>query len=157
MSKLRQRVGNCAVIACARAAVMHRNFLFIAASVYNCWRARLKQTFSVGIVIVSPECVRDSGEFIIDHAPTWLSGGHQPGWVYSGANGECDWIVDDPDINFAELFAKFDIITMGRKTSRHTRQDRIGRLPLRRKTGKVRSRSPCCRRLIFRLDRAGIQ
>jgi dihydrofolate reductase len=31
-------------------------------------------------------------------------------------SGEFDWIVQDPDINFAELFAQFDTAVMGRKT-----------------------------------------
>jgi dihydrofolate reductase len=32
------------------------------------------------------------------------------------ANGEYDWIVQDPEINFAEIWARFDIFIMGRKT-----------------------------------------
>ena len=34
----------------------------------------------------------------------------------AGPDGEFDWIVDDPDIDFAELFATFDTAVMGRKT-----------------------------------------
>jgi len=34
----------------------------------------------------------------------------------AGPNGEFDWITQDPDINFAELFAQFDTAVMGRKT-----------------------------------------
>src|SRR5271155_1402290 len=34
----------------------------------------------------------------------------------AGANGEADWIVMDPDINFAELWAQFDTFLMGRRT-----------------------------------------
>jgi dihydrofolate reductase len=34
----------------------------------------------------------------------------------AGPNGEFDWIVQDPDINFTELFAQFDTAVMGRKT-----------------------------------------
>jgi dihydrofolate reductase len=34
----------------------------------------------------------------------------------AGPNGEADWIVMDPDIDFAELFALFDTLVMGRKT-----------------------------------------
>jgi dihydrofolate reductase len=34
----------------------------------------------------------------------------------SGPNGEADWILMDPDINFAELWAQFDTFLMGRKT-----------------------------------------
>jgi dihydrofolate reductase len=31
-------------------------------------------------------------------------------------NGAFDWIVQDPDIDFAELYAQFDTAVMGRKT-----------------------------------------
>jgi dihydrofolate reductase len=34
----------------------------------------------------------------------------------AGPKGEADWIVMDPDINFAELWAQFDTLLMGRKT-----------------------------------------
>jgi dihydrofolate reductase len=34
----------------------------------------------------------------------------------AGPNGEVDWIVGDPDIDFAALFAQFDTAVMGRKT-----------------------------------------
>jgi dihydrofolate reductase len=34
----------------------------------------------------------------------------------AGPNGESDWIVMDPDIDFAALFAQFDTAIMGRKT-----------------------------------------
>ncbi|MGB8535433.1 MAG: dihydrofolate reductase family protein [Acidobacteriaceae bacterium] len=34
----------------------------------------------------------------------------------AGPNGEADWILMDPDINFAELWAQFDTLLMGRKT-----------------------------------------
>lgn len=34
----------------------------------------------------------------------------------AGPNGEADWIVMDPDIDFAALFAQFDTFLMGRKT-----------------------------------------
>ena len=34
----------------------------------------------------------------------------------AGPNGEFDWIVSDPDIDFAALFAQFDTVVMGRKT-----------------------------------------
>jgi dihydrofolate reductase len=36
---------------------------------------------------------------------------------YIGApNGDYDWIVHDPEINFAEIWAQFDTFIMGRKT-----------------------------------------
>src|SRR5512134_698842 len=34
----------------------------------------------------------------------------------AGPNGEHDWIVMDPAIDFAALFASFDTAVMGRKT-----------------------------------------
>jgi len=34
----------------------------------------------------------------------------------AGPNGESDWIVMDPEIDFAALFAQFDTVVMGRKT-----------------------------------------
>ena len=34
----------------------------------------------------------------------------------AGPNGEFDWIVMDPDIDFAALFKEFDTAVMGRKT-----------------------------------------
>ena len=34
----------------------------------------------------------------------------------AGPNGEFDWIVMDPDIDFAAIFARFDTLLMGRRT-----------------------------------------
>jgi dihydrofolate reductase len=34
----------------------------------------------------------------------------------AGPNGEFDWIIMDPEIDFAELYAQFDTILVGRKT-----------------------------------------
>jgi dihydrofolate reductase len=34
----------------------------------------------------------------------------------AGPNGEADWILMDPEVNFAELWAQFDTLLMGRKT-----------------------------------------
>ncbi len=34
----------------------------------------------------------------------------------AGPNGEYDWIVSDPSIDFAALFGGFDVVVMGRKT-----------------------------------------
>ena len=34
----------------------------------------------------------------------------------AGPNGEYDWIPADPDFDFAELFARFDTLLMGRRT-----------------------------------------
>jgi dihydrofolate reductase len=39
----------------------------------------------------------------------------------AGPRGEADWIVIDPDIDFAAMFARFDAILMGRKTYETTR------------------------------------
>ena len=34
----------------------------------------------------------------------------------AGPNGEADWIVMDPEIDFGEIFARFDTLLMGRGT-----------------------------------------
>ena len=34
----------------------------------------------------------------------------------AGPNGEADWIVRDPEVNFAEIWAQFDTLLMGRLT-----------------------------------------
>ncbi len=34
----------------------------------------------------------------------------------AGPNGEADWIVHDPDIDFSAMFKEFDVFLMGRKT-----------------------------------------
>jgi dihydrofolate reductase len=34
----------------------------------------------------------------------------------AGRNGEADWIIADPDIDFGELFSQFDTVLMGRRT-----------------------------------------
>jgi dihydrofolate reductase len=34
----------------------------------------------------------------------------------AGPNGEADWIVMDPEVNFGELWAQFDTLLMGRRT-----------------------------------------
>lgn len=39
----------------------------------------------------------------------------------SGPNGESDWIVMDPEIDFSAIFARFDTFLLGRKTYEATR------------------------------------
>jgi dihydrofolate reductase len=34
----------------------------------------------------------------------------------AGPNGEFDWIIADPEIDFSDLFAQFDTLLMGRRT-----------------------------------------
>ena len=34
----------------------------------------------------------------------------------AGPNGEADWIVSDREVNFAEIWAQFDTLLMGRRT-----------------------------------------
>ncbi len=34
----------------------------------------------------------------------------------AGPNGEADWIINDPDIDFGEMFSRFDTFLMGRGT-----------------------------------------
>lgn len=40
----------------------------------------------------------------------------------AGPNGESDWIVVDPDIDFGAVFKEFDTVLLGRKTYEMTRQ-----------------------------------
>ena len=40
----------------------------------------------------------------------------------AGPNGEADWIIMDPDTDFAALFAQFDTFIMGRRTFEITQQ-----------------------------------
>ena len=40
----------------------------------------------------------------------------------AGPNGEYDWIVHDPDIDFAAIFSRFDTLLIGRKTFEAMRQ-----------------------------------
>jgi dihydrofolate reductase len=40
----------------------------------------------------------------------------------AGPNGESDWIVVDPDIDFSALMGAFDTVLLGRKTYEATRQ-----------------------------------
>jgi dihydrofolate reductase len=42
----------------------------------------------------------------------------------AGPHGEADWIISDPEINFGELWAQFDIGLMGRRTY----ESAVGRL-----------------------------
>ncbi len=34
----------------------------------------------------------------------------------AGPNGEYDWITQDPEVDFAEIFSHFDTLLIGRKT-----------------------------------------
>ncbi len=47
----------------------------------------------------------------------------------AGPNGESDWIVMDPDIDFGALMGAFDAILLGRKTYEATRQHGGGGMP----------------------------
>ena len=40
----------------------------------------------------------------------------------AGPNGEIDWIVNDPSVNFASIYAGFDTVLLGRRTFELTRQ-----------------------------------
>jgi dihydrofolate reductase len=46
-----------------------------------------------------------------------------------GPNGEFDWIIQDPDIDFSKLFATFDTAVMGRRTFETTRKQTGGAVP----------------------------
>ena len=47
----------------------------------------------------------------------------------AGPNGESDWIVMDPDIDFGSLMGAFDTVLLGRKTYEATRQHGGGGMP----------------------------
>jgi dihydrofolate reductase len=47
----------------------------------------------------------------------------------AGPNGENDWIVMDPDIDFGALMGSFDTILLGRKTYEATREHGGGGMP----------------------------
>ena len=47
----------------------------------------------------------------------------------AGPNGESDWIVMDPDIDFNTLMGSFDTILLGRKTYEATRGHGGGGMP----------------------------
>lgn len=47
----------------------------------------------------------------------------------SGPNGEHDWIVMDPDIDFGALMGSFDTVLMGRRTYEAARSQRGGGMP----------------------------
>ena len=47
----------------------------------------------------------------------------------AGPNGESDWIIMDPDIDFGALMGAFDTILLGRKTYEATRQYGGGEMP----------------------------
>lgn len=47
----------------------------------------------------------------------------------AGPNGESDWIVMDPDIDFGALMGAFDTVLLGRKTYEATREHGGGGMP----------------------------
>lgn len=47
----------------------------------------------------------------------------------AGPNGESDWIVIDPDIDFRTLMGAFDTLLLGRKTYETTRRHGSGGMP----------------------------
>lgn len=47
----------------------------------------------------------------------------------AGPNGEIDWIVRDPEIDFQEIFAQFDTLFVGRRTFDLMRRSGMGATP----------------------------
>jgi dihydrofolate reductase len=47
----------------------------------------------------------------------------------AGPNGEADWIVPDPEIDFLAIFAEFDTLLIGRRTYEAMRQAGHGSMP----------------------------
>jgi hypothetical protein len=59
-----------------------------------------------------PEIPHYRGVHAQDSIPSAMS---LDGYI-AGPKGEADWIIMDPDIDFAALFAQFDTYVMGRRT-----------------------------------------
>ena len=49
----------------------------------------------------------------------------------AGPNGEVDWVVMDPEIDFGRLMQEFDTVIMGRKTYDEARKQRAQAMPMR--------------------------
>src|SRR3989442_7986227 len=47
----------------------------------------------------------------------------------AGPNGECDWIIMEPTVDFAAFFKEFDTVLMGRRTFEVARQRSGGTMP----------------------------
>jgi dihydrofolate reductase len=47
----------------------------------------------------------------------------------AGPNGESDWIIMDPDIDFREIFSKFDTVLLGRRTFQAMSRGGRGAMP----------------------------
>jgi dihydrofolate reductase len=47
----------------------------------------------------------------------------------AGPNGEADWIMMDPEIDFGAMFAKYDTLVMGRKTYESMRKEGQASMP----------------------------
>jgi dihydrofolate reductase len=47
----------------------------------------------------------------------------------AGPHGEIDWIVADPDVDFATVYAEFDTVLLGRRTYELTQQPGAPRWP----------------------------
>ena len=47
----------------------------------------------------------------------------------AGPNGEADWIVMDPEIDFGAIFARFDTLLMGRRTFEVAQSQGSGTMP----------------------------
>jgi dihydrofolate reductase len=50
----------------------------------------------------------------------------------AGPNGEADWIIMDPDIDFGALFDRFDTFLLGRRTSKAWQRQGVARSPVHR-------------------------
>ena len=58
----------------------------------------------------------------------------------AGPNGEADWIVMDPDVDFDELWAQFDTLLLGRRTY-EAAVARLGQAAMQRVNTIVASRT----------------
>ena len=60
----------------------------------------------------------------------------------AGPNGEADWIVHDADIDFTEIFSRFDTLLIGRKTFEAMSKMESGRITTRLLAGSSTGPAP---------------
>lgn len=60
----------------------------------------------------------------------------------AGPNGESDWIIMDPEIDFGEIFGRYDTVLLGRRTFQSMSHDGGGSMPGMRTIVFSRTLSP---------------
>src|SRR3989475_12915902 len=78
----------------------------------------------------------------------------------AGPNGEYDWIVMDPSVDFAALFKQFDTAVMGRKTypglAQHGGHGRLPGLDVVAVSRPLPAAAPRCHRMFHDAHRKSI-